>query len=353
MARQNDRHAARRLAEAYGISPSWVRTQRRRAEKAVAARGPGRPRIPDCERARVSALVRAQLDRQGWRTGHRPILAALRREEKDLSEALVREATAALKKDVRSRLVGEIEERREGHEVCAKDAVWAEDATHLGRLQDAAEVSGEVITDRGTLSTVSLSVGPPPDGPAVVEDLDRAARLRGGWPLVLQHDRASIYAFGPVRERLARERTIALISRAHRPTDNPVAERQNRELKEESGLGKGVVLEGDEEAAALLEPAAGRLQVRLRATRGYKSPDELDREWPRADAIVDRARFYEEACSAMKEAVLGLADAEEIQKAQQDAVWRTLRKHGLARLHVGRRRSPCRNRPPVAPATAG
>src|SRR5438045_6434926 len=92
-ARQKDRHAARRLAEAYGISPSWVRTQRRRAEKALAPRGPGRPRISGCERARVRVLVRAQLDRQGWRTGHRPILEALRREEKDLSETLVREAT--------------------------------------------------------------------------------------------------------------------------------------------------------------------------------------------------------------------------------------------------------------------
>jgi transposase InsO family protein len=353
MARPHDCHAAAELAAAYCISASWVRTQRRRAERCEAPCGPGRPRIPDSERARVSELVHAELDRQGWRTGHRTILEALRREEKELSETLVREATAALKKEVRSRVAREIEERREGHEVCAKDAVWAEDATHLGRLADASEVSGEVITDRGTLSTVSLSVGPPPDALAVVEDLGRAALLRGGWPLVLQHDRASIYGAGVVRERLARERTIALVSRVHTPTDNPVAERQNRELKEESGLGKGVVLEGDEAAAALLEPAVGRLQVRLRATRGYRSPDELDREWPRADAIVDRALFHEEACSAMREAVLGLTEAEEIQKAEQDAVWRTLEKHGLARLHVGPRRSPRKNRPSVAPATAG
>ena len=353
MARPRDRHAAKKLAEAYGISTSWVRTQRRRAEKAVAPRGPGRPRFPDCERTRVSVLVRRELDRQGWGTGHRTILQALRREEEDLSETVVREATAALKKEVRSRIGREIEERRQGHEVLARDAVWAEDATHLGRLQDAAEVSGEVITDRGTLSTVSLSVGPPPDAPAVLEDLERAARLRGGWPLVLQHDRASIYGSGLVSERLARERTIALVSRVHTPTDNPVAERQNRDLKEESGLGKGVLLEGDEEAAALLEPAAGRLQVRLRATRGYRSPDELDRKWPRADAIVDRERFYDEACSARKEAVLGLTDPEEIRKAEQDAVWRTLEKHGLARHHVGPRRSPCPTRPPVAPVAAG
>ena len=353
MARPHDRHAARKLADAYCISPSWVRTQRRRAEKGDAPLGPGRPRIPDCERARVSLLAKAELDRQGWRTGHRPILKALRRDEQDLSETLVRETTAALKKEVRSRIGREIEKRREGHEVLARDAVWAEDATHLGRLADGAEVSGEVITDRGTLSTVSLSVGPPPNALAVEQDLDRAARLRGGWPLVHQHDRASIYGAPPVRERLAREKTIALVSRVHTPTDNPVAERQNRDLKEESGLGKGVLLKGDAEAAELLEPAAGRLQVRLRATRGYRSPDELDREWPRADAIVDRARFYEEACSAMREAVLGLTDPDEIQKAEQDAVWRTLEKHGLARRHVGRRRSPCPTRPPVATATAG
>jgi hypothetical protein len=68
---------------------------------------------------------------------------------------------------------------------------------------------------------------------------------------------------------------------------------------------------------------------------------ELDRERARADTIVDRRAFYEEARTAMKNAVLGLTDAKAIRKAEQDAIGRTLERHGLARRHVGLRRTPC------------
>jgi transposase-like protein len=78
------------------------------------------------------------------------------------------------------------------------------------------------------------------------------------------------------------------------------------------------------------------------------SAAQLDRELPRAQARVDRATFYAEARSAMKEAVLGLEDPDEIRKAEQDAIWRTLERHGLARRHVGLRRTPCPTLTPVA-----
>jgi hypothetical protein len=149
---------------------------------------------------------------------------------------------------------------------------------------------------------------------------------------------------------LEAEQVIHLRSRIHTPTDNPVAEHKNRELKEESGLGKGVRLADHAEAAASLGPAQRRLdEGRLRASREWKTAAELDRDLPRADALVQRATFYAEARSAMREAVLGLGDPKDIRKAEQDAIWRTLERHGLARRHVGLRRTPCPRLTPVAP----
>ena len=353
MARDHDRHAARSLADAYGISTSWVRTQRRREERQQAPRGPGRPRIPDAERARVRALVHRELERLGFTAGPLPILEALQEKEPHVSVMLVQRATAAIKREVRAAIDREMARQRKGHRVLARDAVWCEDTTHLGRLDGVDEVSGEVISDRGPLSTVSLSVGGAPTAEEVIEDLERGAARRGGWPLVLQRDRGSIYGAQDVTDRLTAEKVVALISRVHTPTDNPVAEHVNRELKEEAGLGTGVVLRSDQEAAARLERADGRLRVRPRASRDWKTADQLDREMPRADTLVDRARFYKEACSATKDAALGLSDPDEIAKAEQDAIWRTLERHGLARLHIGPRHTPRPRRTPVASVANG
>lgn len=353
MSRGHDRHLAARLADAHDVTAHWLRALRRRLERGKHPKARGRPRIPDAERARVKARVRAELERLGFTTGPLPILAAIRREEPKASAMLVQQATAEIKREARARIAREIEERREGREVLARDAVWCEDTTHLGRLADSEEVSGEMITDRGPLSTVSLSVGAAPVAPDVIDDLERAAHRRGGWPLVLQHDRGSIYVAQDVRDRLALRMTVALVSRVHTPTDNPVAERANREIKEESGLGKGVVLPDDESAASRLDRAQARIRLRPRPTRAWRTADELDREMPRADALVDRKAFYEEARSAMSDGALGLTDAEQIRKAEQDAIWRTLEKHRLARLHVGPRRAPRRKATPVAAGAAG
>ncbi len=137
------------------------------------------------------------------------------------------------------------------------------------------------------------------------------------------------------------EFVIHLLSRVHTPTDNPAAENKNREIKREGGLGSGVRLESLEDGAARLEPARRRIDGgRLRASRGWKTAAALDRERPRADTIVTRATFYAEARSAMAEAVRGLTKPRAIRRAEQNAVWRVLEKHGLARTRVGARAPP-------------
>jgi hypothetical protein len=94
-------------------------------------------------------------------------------------------------------------------------------------------------------------------------------------------------------------------------------------------------------------PARRRLARRLRATRGYLSAAELDRELPRADALVDRKELHAEACAAKRDAVHGLTDREAIHAAEHEAVWRVLVRYGLARVRRGRcvvpwpKQAPC------------
>jgi transposase InsO family protein len=359
MERDQDRHAASKLADAYGITPSWVRTQRRREERHEAPRPPGRPRIPDSERARVRGLVLDQLELQGT-VGWRDVLAGIRRteaeraKERPTSTMLVQQETAALKREVRSNKRRALEAAREGHEVLAKDAVWAEDATHVGRLIDRSAVEAEVATDRATTSTVIAAVGPPASGEDIRAHLERAKAERGTLPYVWQSDPGSANTSEVLAGYLAENLVIHLCSRVHTPQDNPAAESKNREIKDESGLGKGVRLLSPDDAADRLGAARRRIDHgRLRASRGFRTAAELDRDLPRADAFVSRAQFYAEARSAMREAVLGLVDARAIRKAEQDAIWRTLEKHGLARLHVGLRRTPCPRLAPVAPIANG
>jgi hypothetical protein len=352
MASGPDRHRARDLAKAWGLSASWVRTLGRRARRQSEIRRPGRPRLAERERARVRALVAVQLDVQGL-VGWRDVLGGILRLGERVSTMLVQQETATGKRERRAATRRAIEAARAGHEVLARDAVWCQDTTHVGRLEGGEEVAAELITDRATLSVVSLTVGAVPDSGDVCADLERAAQERGGWPLVRQRDRAGIYGTPEALAQLKRERVVDLLSRAHTPTDNPVAEHMNGELLAESELGVGVRLGSTEEAAARLAPARARLSRRLRATRGYRSADELDRGLRRADEMVDRDRFYAAACTAKQEAVLGLTERTAIERAEQRAVWLTLVRFGLARPRRGRCVVPCPRVTPVAAGSSG
>jgi hypothetical protein len=341
----HDRHLAAKLAAAHGVSASWVRTLGRRARRHEEVRRPGRPRLAAQERERVRVLVVGQFAVQGvvgWRDALEGIRKVEAGREKPTSTMLVQQETAAEKREREARKRRAVEAAREGHEVLAREAVWAQDATHVGRLATGEKVEAEVATDRATTRTVIVAVGPPASGEELCAHLERAKAERGALPYVFQSDLGSANSSGVLAAYLEAEQVIHLFSRVHTPTDNPAAEHKNRELKEESGLGKGVRLSDAREAALRIEPARRRNdEGRLRASRGLKTAAELDRDLPRAETLVARATFYAEARSAIREAVLGLSDAKEIRKAEQHAIWRALERHGLARRHVGLRRTPC------------
>jgi len=333
----SDRHSASRAAAALGMSARWMREIRGRARRGEEDAPCGRPRAARAERLRVRALVAAERSRQGGSAGWRPIHRALAAREPGISLMLVQQELAAMKRDAGAARRRALEAARESVEILGRDTVWGEDTTHLGRAESGEEVAGEHVRDRATLATVALSAGPPPSSADVLALLERAAAQRGGWPLVLQHDNASVYESGAVRERLDAERVVALRSRVHTPTDNAATEHAHAEVKAESGLGKDAVLDADEASARLAAARATLDFGRLRATRGWRTAAELDAIVPRGDACVDRRAFFEAACSAARAAVLGRDDPRAAREAERDAIITTLCEFGLARRHVGRR----------------
>jgi hypothetical protein len=76
---------------------------------------------------------------------------------------------------------------------------------------------------------------------------------------------------------------------------------------------------------------------RVRPSHGGYTADELDRLLPRADDLVDRARFYDSACAAIERAVQGITHARARQRAEREAIWRTLEEFGLVTRTRGRR----------------
>jgi transposase InsO family protein len=216
----------------------------------------GRPRTPEAQRARVRDLVLTQRELQGKEAGWRPIHRALAQAEPGISKTLVQAELSALKRAGRGKRRRAIEAVRASHEIVARDAVWGEDTTHLGQEEDGTKVEAEVIKDVATLETVGLSVGAVPTAADVRALLLQTAAERGGWPLVRLGDHGSINRDAGLQAMLAAEQVVHLLSRVHTPTDNGATEHQHRELKGESGLGKGVRTSPEEARSRLAEPGA-------------------------------------------------------------------------------------------------
>ena len=94
---------------------------------------------------------------------------------------------------------------------------------------------------------------------------------------------------------------------------------------------------------------------RLRATKGWRTAAQLAAELPRADQVVDRARFYAAACRAMEDAAHGLTGKRAVLKARREALFATVVTFELATRHVGRRPRerpgppPCNGTRPAIP----
>jgi len=298
--RENVRRGERkRLAEAIGVSARTLWNWEHEPEE---RRAPGRPRD---EEARVLArvLVREELEHQGWACGEGPISKALAGRVK---LHVVREVLRDLKRERRAELVRVRGRERVSLRVHARDILWSLDQTRLSRTPDGRALQGEMLRDVASGLLLDVTIGPSVCGRDVVAMLERARILRGTLPLVLAGDLGPENENGEVELYLAVHGVVRLRSLPRTPQHNPWSEHGIGDCKRDTGLGKGVLLRGPEEAVERLALARERLdRRRLRRSLGWKTPAEYDAGLPSAASRVDRWTFYELARSAQERAMLG------------------------------------------------
>ncbi len=300
----------------------WARANRRELKRQPV----GRPRIARAERRAARRAVAAELRRQGngagWRRLREKLCPAVRMR-------LLHEHLRALKRALARRRRSAACARRVSVHVHARDVLWAQDATQVGRVR-RAPVLAEVVRDAATTSTPGLRVGAPACARDVIALLEDTARERGGLPLVHSADNGGPYRSAELA-RWSEERCVILLRNVpHVPQHNAVAERANGELKEESGLGTDLPLRDAGEAAARLNAARARLDcARCRTSRGGRTARELDNLLPRGDDLVRREVFYAAARANISRAVQGAVTPRARRLAEREATYATLESFGL------------------------
>lgn len=319
-----------------GVSPEVRRALAREHGKSLRTlrnwrRGPagrwGRPPRPEA----LVKEARADCDRELLARGYgRWWKTIWERMGGKYTQALVREVVTDLKDEykARERLLRTL--ARMSVKAFFGDVLWSLDETHLGRLEDGDAVLGLVVREVASTRTLIVSVGPA----ATAEDLIRALEVlrisRGGLPLVIGIDNGPAMKSELVELYLRFHEVVPLRNLPYVSEHNACVERGHRDIKEMSGLGKGVVLGDYTEAAAALAPALTELnECRPVASRGWRTPAAVDTETPRWYASVDRKAFYEAACRAMRQAAQGCRNDRERRKAEREAVLQTLENFAL------------------------
>ena len=320
------REARVALAEAKRVTSrtlcSW-----KHLDPAKPAASPGRPRLSEERLHEASEAVRGELERQGWQVGEGPIHRALGGR---FPLARIRRVLKELKAEHRARKRKHVEEARKSMRSCARDAVWAIDATHLGRNLLRMAVEAEVIRELASTRTIGISIGLPATAEEVIALLERTARERGTLPLVLICDNGPAYRSERVREWCKQHKIILLYSLPRTPQHNGACEHGMRELKGEAMLGKGVLVLDTEEVRARLEESVGRIDgCRLRTTRDWKTAveaDECNTPW---SALVDRERVYAEITCAVERALIHSTGERARRRAKREAILDTLQQLNL------------------------
>jgi len=315
------------------MSPATLRRCMREAEEGVSRRPPGRPSHGPEEHDQARRLVTGALERTGWSAGEGAVYHAL---DGEVPLRLVRAALRDLKAARRARMARKARRTRTSLEVEARDALWSLDATHLGRDAGARAVQAEVVREVASTRTIEVRVGPAADARDVIATLEAARRARETLPLVLASDNGPAYVSEELEAYLAEHEVIHLRSLPRTPQHNAWSEHGMRELKEETGLGKGVRVDDQEEALACLLAARDRLdEHRPRRSRGWRTAAEHDAALPRATALVDRTSFYETTRCAVDEAVLHSTSERERRRSTRAAILHCMQTFGLITMTRG------------------
>lgn len=268
----------------------------------------GRPRYTAQDHRKAMIMVCRELHRQGY-PGSTAIAKKLNGE---VQLRLIRLYVKLFKERKRHHKDLLIKEQRTTVKVHKKNAIWTEDGTHLGRIENKA-VEAQIIKDRASLKTLCAFTGSAANGVHVVSALKKIKKQRG-LPLVWMTDNGPAYCNKIVSSFLQREKVVHLRSLPRTPQHNGAIEVFMKEVKEASMLGKKVPLESAEAAHKELVKIIQRLNDnRLRASLEFKSASEIDDKIDTFLSNVSRDVFYNEYCMYLSE----------LQKRQQS--WRAER----------------------------
>jgi hypothetical protein len=289
----------------------------------------GRPVYTFLDHTQAIWKVGRELRRQGY-PGWRGVSSALQGE---IPDRLIQHYVRGFKKKRAERKRARLLRHRVKVEVLARDVIWGQDGTHVGRAQGKA-VESQVLRDRGSLSVVGIQTGWTATHEDVLDLLKSTAEIRHGYPLVLARDNGSIYGHEAVLSHLHAYEVVVLRSLPRTPEHNGATERAIGELKYTAELGKGCHATIEIARAKMQKASTTLNKNRLRPSKELKTADQLDETLPSA-TDVDRSRFYNRCRENMKQAVSAGTTIRAGRLAEREAIFRTLEEFGLIKRTRG------------------
>ena len=320
------------MAGLLGVSERSLRNFRR---EDVPERPRGRPRTKAARTLAARRAVSRTWRAQGRTCGVRPVRAVL---AGAVPEWLVRECLREIKRLHRVHGRDRAAKRRLSVEVRCRDVMWSMDETHLARTACGDAIESQVVRDTATPKILGLDVGPAACGDDVVRLLERTGAERGGLPLVLATDNGPCYVNERVETWLEDQGVVHLLNLPHTPRHNPWVERTHRDLKQETGLGRGVVLNDVKRIRERLETSRRRLDhVRVRAKWGFRTAAVADARLTPWYNGCTRDRFLATLCRRIAEGLPGRPTKRARRVARREAIFSSLEELGLVHRTRGGR----------------
>lgn len=231
--------------------------------------------------------------------------------------------------------------RRVRVDVLAKNALWVQDSTQVGRDESGEKIESQIIKDRGPLLTVGVQTGGPTHSQDVLKLLSRLKHARG-LPLVLGSDNGSCYVSDDVEAYLRREKVIHLRSLPRTPEHNGSAEIGNGEIKRCAGIDKSATTNCAAAHASVVGAALTLNKNRVRLSKGLKTGAQLDETLSVGYHQIERDRFYRACSKRMVEAQQRVSGKREQRMAEREAIYSTLETFGLVKRYRGGSRDPAK-----------
>ena len=280
----------------------------------------GRPPHGPQVRERVKEELLKMIRFLGW-AGWRVFDAVL-----DLPTRLIQAWLKFLKAEHRRRQRLREQRARKGVKVLYQGVLLGQDSTHVGNTDDGKSWA-EVFKDPATLELQVAGDGLPLNAKSQVGHLE-ALKAEARLPLVHMTDNGSGNVNGLSEAWLKGNQVVHLRSLPHTPQHNGVTERGIGEAKQEGSFGKYRRLQEQRQGVGVFRAILRRISRRPRASRGWKTPQQLQAQLPHWSQRVTRQEFYSTTCDNIQTATVGLS-GRAFRLARREAIFRTLEWFGL------------------------